>query len=224
MLLKDRMKYLRKELGLKQEDISNLLGCKVGKIKQIEAGKTATISYSDSKLIEKKYRVNEQWLRNGIGDFYAELSVDDFVELENEFSSNSATVNLPYYKDIKASAGYGCIIDDNCKKEYIKIPKMLLPNSYSVLEVVGVHGDSMEPTFYNDDLIVIDKDRKNIINGKIFIVFYENELYIKRVFVLPVGRIILKSDNSFYPDIEVSTDNFKIIGQVVTALNFKKLI
>ena len=31
MLLKDRMKYLRKELGLKQEDISNLLGCKVGK-------------------------------------------------------------------------------------------------------------------------------------------------------------------------------------------------
>lgn len=223
MLLNERMKFIRKELGLTQEDISNLLGCKVGKIKQIEAGKTLSISFADAKLIEKKYRINELWLREGIGEIYKNIDTSDFILLEDEFS-NSSTVSLPYYTDIKASAGCGCLANDSCNKDFIRIPKFLLPNNHSVLDVVGVHGDSMEPTFCHEDLIIIDKDRHSLVNGKIFIVIYEDELYIKRVFMLPKNKIILSSDNKFYPDIEILGDNFKIIGQVVTAINFKRFV
>ena len=81
----------------------------------------------------------------------------------------------------------------------------------------------METTFYDNDLIIIDKDKKELVNGKIFIVLYEDELYVKRVFKMPQNKIILKSDNIYYPDIEVISDNFKIIGQVIKALNFKNL-
>jgi phage repressor protein C with HTH and peptisase S24 domain len=100
---------------------------------------------------------------------------------------------------------------------------MFLPDDYSSLEILSVHGDSMESTFYDNDLIIIDKSKKDFINGKIFIVLYDDELYVKRIFKLPQNRIILKSDNKYYPDIEVISDNFKIIGQVVKALNFKNL-
>lgn len=221
MLLADKLKRVRKELGLSQKDIADAIGCKVGKIKQIEAAKTASISFADANLLEKKFRISEQWLRFDNGEMFVEPTLDDIEILDQEFSRE--TVLLPYYEDVRASAGAGCITLDEFKKEFISIPKKLLPNSYEVLEVVGIHGDSMEPTFFEDDLIVVDKDRKEIINNRIYVILYENELFIKRVFRLPHGKIILKSDNAFYPDIEIQTDNFKIIGQVVTAVNFKKL-
>ena len=57
--LKDRMKLIRKELNLSQSEIAASLGCKTGKIKQIESGATVSISFADAKLLEKKYRINE---------------------------------------------------------------------------------------------------------------------------------------------------------------------
>lgn len=222
MLLKDKFKIFRKELNLSQSDVAETLCCKVGKIKQIESGKTASISYADAKILEKVYRINEQWLRNNAENMLIDVSIDEFNIINEEFT-NSNTILLPYYEDIKASAGTGSILLDS-DKSFIRIPKIILPNSYDVLEVVSVYGDSMEPTFYDKDLIIIDRDRNAIINGKIFILIYEDELYVKRVFKMPNNKIILKSDNIFYPDIEIETDNFKIIGQVVTALNFKKLL
>lgn len=222
MLLKDKLKLLRSILGLNQQNIADTLGCKIGKIKQIETGKTATISYADAKLLEKKYKLSEQWLRFNIGDMFVGPSVEDFDELEEEFNAAN-NISLPYYNDIKVSAGTGCIAAES-KKEYIKIPKIFLPNNYSSLEALTVHGDSMESTFFDNDLIIIDVDKKELLNGKIFIVMYEDELYVKRVFKMPQNKIILKSDNLYYPDIEVISDNFKIIGQVIKALNFKNLI
>lgn len=221
LLLKDKFKLFRKELGLKQQQIAEALNCGAGKIKNIEVGATASISYADAKLLEKKYRISEQWLRFDIGDMFVEPTLEDFELLEDEFNN---TISLPYFNDIKASAGTGCIAADS-KKEYIKIPKVFLSNNsnYSSFEILTVHGDSMESTFYDNDLIIIDKDKKDLINGKIFIVYYEDELFVKRVFRMPQNKIILKSDNIYYPDIEVVSDNFKIIGQVVKALNFKNL-
>lgn len=221
MLLKEKVKFLRKTLGINQQNLADALGCKIGKIKQIETGKTATISHADAKLLEKKYKINEQWLRFNDSEMFVGPTIDDFDLLEEELNSQN-TISIPFYTDIKASAGTGCIAAESCK-EYIKIPKMFLPDDYSSLEVLSVHGDSMESTFYDNDLIIIDKSKKDFINGKIFIVLYDDELYVKRMFKLPQNRIILKSDNKYYPDIEVISDNFKIIGQVVKALNFKNL-
>lgn len=221
MLLKDKVKFLRKTLGINQQNLADTLGCKIGKIKQIETGKTATISYADAKLLEKKYKINEQWLRFDDSEMFIGPTINDFDLLEEELNCQN-TISIPFYTDIKVSAGTGCVAAESCK-EYIKIPKMFLPDDYSSLEILSVHGDSMESTFYDNDLIIIDKSKKDFINGKIFIVLYDDELYVKRMFRLPKDRIILKSDNQYYPDIEIVSDNFKIIGQVIKALNFKNL-
>lgn len=223
MLLKEKIKLIRKEFGLSQQELAIAIGSKVGKIKQIETGATATISYADAKLIESRFRISEQWLRFDIGEMYVELDLNDFDMIKNDFTNNKISIKLPYYSDIKASAGTGCILNEN-ENEFIQIPANLLSkNNYSKLEVISVHGDSMQPTFNDNDLIVIDKNKKDIINGKVFIVFYENDLYIKRIFQMPKNKIIMKSDNMYYPDIEISNDNFQIIGQVIKALNFKSI-
>lgn len=211
MVLKDKIKLIRKKFKLNQQEFADILGSKIGKIKQIETGATASISFADAKLLERKYKISEQWLRFDIGDMFIEPLIKDSI--------NEDLVALPYIEEIKLIFGV-----DDLAKRYIKIPSsLLLNNNLLSLEVLSFYGDSMQPTFSNNDLIIIDKDKKHLSNGKIFVVLYENELYVKRVFKMPQNKIILKSDNMYYPDIEVVTDNFRLIAQVIKVLNFKDL-
>ena len=93
--LKERMKFLRKELGLSQQDISDTLGCKVGKIKQIESGSTATISFADAKLLKQKYRINDEWIRFGNGEVFTNLTIDDLMTLEKDLIDLKKTLATP---------------------------------------------------------------------------------------------------------------------------------
>ena len=120
MLLKEKIKLIRKEFGLSQQELAIAIGSKVGKIKQIETGATATISYADAKLIESRFRISEQWLRFDIGEMYVELDLNDFDMIKNDFTNNKISIKLPYYSDIKASAGTGCILNEN-ENEFIRI-------------------------------------------------------------------------------------------------------
>jgi len=103
MLLKDRMKLLRKELRLKQREIADAIGSKVGKIKQIESGATANISFADAKLLSQKYGINDDWLRNGKGEMF----------LKNE-NINLSTINGDHNLAINGNNNNNNIIlDDN---------------------------------------------------------------------------------------------------------------
>lgn len=209
---------------LTQQDIANIINNgKTGKIKQIEAGVTQSISYDDAKKIEEKYNISEQWLRFGKGKILKEK--DELKEI-NDYEKNLLLDNnlviLPYYENIKASAGNGYINYDD-KKAYIKIPFELVPVSNKELEIIKVDGDSMEETISSGDFIFVNKKCIDAINGKIYLVRYEDELYIKRYFNIN-NEIILKSDNKFYPDIKPKpNEHLELCGKVVGRLNRKDL-
>jgi SOS-response transcriptional repressor LexA len=57
-----------------------------------------------------------------------------------------------------------------------------------------VRGESMEPTFYEDDLVVIHTADKKLVDGHVFAINYEGELVIKRM-ERDAGDWWLKSDN-----------------------------
>ena len=65
--MKDRIKFLRKNLGLTQEEFSSRIGIKRNTLAGYETGKAVP---SDAIIMSicKEYRVNEEWLRNGTGD------------------------------------------------------------------------------------------------------------------------------------------------------------
>lgn len=212
MLLKEKIKLIRKELKLKQQDLSDTLSCGVGKIKQIESGATASMSYSDAKLLEAKYKISEEWLRQNKGGMFIEPIIEDSI--------NENLISLPYVKDIRL-----ILSTENLSKEYIKIPSdLFLDKKNALLEVSSFYGDSMQPTFFNGDLIIIDKNKKEFLDGKIFVLLYEDGLYIKRIFRMPQNKVILKSDNIHYPDIEVSKDDFRLLGQIIKVISFKNLL
>lgn len=217
--LKDRMKHLRKELGLSQQEISNTLGCKVGKIKQIESGSTATLSFADAKLLKQKYRINDEWIRFGNGEVFTNLTLDDLMSLEKDLV-DLPIASIPYYENIYS-------LDKNKHNKnkhnnYIVIPKKLL-NDDDNLSACVVDSDCMSPTINRNDLLIINSNKIDFIDSKVFIVKYEDIFYIKRIFRMPKNRVILKCDNTNYPDINIDINELNIIAQVMYSINFKNL-
>lgn len=74
--MKDRIKKLRRELDLTQQEFADKLGTARNNIAGYETGKR---SPSDAviSLICTKFNVNEDWLREGTGEMFIELDVED---------------------------------------------------------------------------------------------------------------------------------------------------
>lgn len=67
MAINERIKALRKELGLTQKDFSEKIGIKRNTLSYIESG-NSTVTDSNIKLICEKFNINETWLRTGEGE------------------------------------------------------------------------------------------------------------------------------------------------------------
>ena len=69
----ERLKWLRKDNDLTQQEFSDKLGIKRGTVANYEAGRNEPID-AVIELICSKFAVNETWLRTGEGDPYIQLS------------------------------------------------------------------------------------------------------------------------------------------------------
>ena len=76
--MEERIKELRKVLGLTQQKFADSLGVKRNTIAQYESGRNAPIDAVLS-LICREFGVNEQWLRTGEGEMFVEMSRDEEI-------------------------------------------------------------------------------------------------------------------------------------------------
>ena len=85
--------------------------------------------------------------------------------------------------------------------------------------ILSVRGDSMRPTLYDADLVMIDTRRKQVRNRRIYaFVDRDGEARVKRLEAIPGRMILLLSDN---PDHETELregpdmDSLQLLGEVV---------
>jgi transcriptional regulator with XRE-family HTH domain len=71
--MKERIKELRKSLGITQQDFADKLGLKRNTIATYEIGKAVPSDRVVSDLCNK-YNVNEEWLRTGEGEMFVALN------------------------------------------------------------------------------------------------------------------------------------------------------
>lgn len=76
--MKDRLKLLRKELGLTQEKFAERLNIKRNTLANYEIGRNEPIDAVIS-LICREFNVNEKWLRTGEGEMFKERSPSDEI-------------------------------------------------------------------------------------------------------------------------------------------------
>jgi transcriptional regulator with XRE-family HTH domain len=90
-----RIKELRKKIGLNQRDFSNLLSLSSGYISGVEIN-SREVNDRLIKLIIAEFKVNEEWLRYGNGEMFIE-------EKSNEKAARISSLYddlPPHYQDV----------------------------------------------------------------------------------------------------------------------------
>ena len=77
-MVKERLKALRKELGLTQEKFAERLSMKRNTIATYEIGRNEPID-AVIALICREFNVNEAWLRTGEGEMFIHLSRNQVI-------------------------------------------------------------------------------------------------------------------------------------------------
>lgn len=135
---------------------------------------------------------------------------------DDEDSDNQITI--PFYKDFAVSAGFGATNFDG-EVELIPFNKNELRAMFGVVSfnkmgIVSVVGDSMYPTLKEGQMLLFQDDGSSI-EGGIYIIEYQNEVFVKRLKKRPLSLV---SDNKEYSNIEVKDlEELRIIGRVIGA-------
>jgi len=74
--MKDRIRRIRKELNLTQQEFADRIGIERGIVANYEIGRNEPTDAVIS-LICRGFDVNEEWLRTGEGDMFIELTRDE---------------------------------------------------------------------------------------------------------------------------------------------------
>jgi phage repressor protein C with HTH and peptisase S24 domain len=140
-------------------------------------------------------------------------SPESLVEATNKFFM------VKYFSDISASAGGGSDIDSE-SNENIEIPEQFVSMlggeaELKNIEAINVSGDSMEPTFSYNDIVFINRAKRDLQRGGIFTIRTEAGLFIKRVQVRIDGKIDIISDNDIYTTQTLNMEDIEVVGRVI---------
>jgi phage repressor protein C with HTH and peptisase S24 domain len=88
------------------------------------------------------------------------------------------------------------------------------------MKIINIKGDSMTPTFKDNDFILVDIANTVLADG-VFVFRVNDELYVKRLQRLP-NKVVALSDNSNYIPFDLP-ENTEIVARVVCAWQFNQL-
>lgn len=198
-------------------EIAEYIGVKAGTISGWR--KRDTLNYP--LILEKFGNLNLQSILfdEFDSDNLKSSTVDDSALYRLPDADEFATI--PFYPSAKTSAGDGLLPVDR-EPLYIKLRHYYISNTLQTtahsLVAITIQGDSMAHELRPGDMIIVDQARRQIQEGRMYVVRINDELYIKKLSPRPNNRLMLLSLNRNYPPFEVSTDSpdFEIIGTAVT--------
>jgi repressor LexA len=217
----ERIRALRKALGLTQKEFAERIGITYQMLGLYERGEYEP-SEKVLKLISSTFGVSYEWLKEGKGEMWErrEATLEEIIEREQRKLLESK-IKVPVVG--KAGAGFPHSPSDIevigvvfvSKSPYLKEGKIF---------AVQVHGDSMYPTLAEGDYLVFqiyEGDGSDIPNGKIVVVRnHSGELLVKRLLKMN-GAVLLAGDNPKYPPIlpqQMEAEGLRIVGVAVKIL------
>ncbi len=138
--------------------------------------------------------------------------------LETEFDEEYVLVNV---YDIEAAAGAGSVVENNEMSNKLAFKKSWIRSSSNAtaddLAVITVSGDSMNPTLYDGDRILVDLTATSLKNDGIYVLRNDDMILVKRISLNPVTKLCtIKSDNNFYESWEgCEPADLDILGRVI---------
>lgn len=233
----DRLKFARLRKGWVQSQLAVNAGVSTGTIGNIESG--ARQSKGSLPQIAEALGISHKWLADGVGPMEIQNTITapmGFITasgVENQLLASTSA--LPVAIDLDNNPDYPAVRRVNVKAqagvsgyavEYMNDdgpPIVFRADWYKSksyrperMLAVRVSGESMIPSLYQDDLIVVNTEQTQPKQGVPFLVSFEGEVVVKRL-VRDDGLWWLVSDNSDqrrYPRTKCNGGT-EIIGEVV---------
>nr|DAS53983.1 MAG TPA: Repressor protein CI [Caudoviricetes sp.] len=132
---------------------------------------------------------------------------------------NSDEVAVPFYQDVRLSAGNGFaddIVDyNNFKLRFSKSTLRKQGVQYENAVCVIADGNSMEPVIPDGTTVGIDLGNKTIRDGKIYAINHGGLLRIKLLYNMPNEQVKIRSYNSDeHPDEIAELQDISVLGKV----------
>lgn len=132
---------------------------------------------------------------------------------------NSDEVAVPFYQDVRLSAGNGFADDiadyNNFKLRFSKATLRKQGVQFENAVCVIADGNSMEPVIPDGTTVGIDLGNKTIRDGKIYAINHGGLLRIKLLYNMPNEQVKIRSYNSEeHPDEITDMQDISVIGKV----------
>ena len=132
----------------------------------------------------------------------------------NQISKSDNTFLVPILNQ-ELSAGHGDLLpEEDVIEGLLSLPIWLRKKYGNNLGALHVHGDSMQPTLNDGDMVVCDSLGWDKSDG-IFAIRLNGNGYVKRLQVIN-GKVLIKSDNPNYETITepLDSNSINVIGKV----------
>ena len=215
----DRIRLLMQRDRLTQAQFARRLGIDPSNVSKYLTGR---LPVSDSLInsIIVDFNVSKVWLREGRGVPYEKGSHAEEVSVSG-ISSEFDGKGIPVF-DIDVAAG--CAEMSMAFTRENMIGKLNFPHLNPEWVAVRAKGDSMVPVINNGGYVAFlpVSDKENILWGQIYVVVMENRRVVKYVrrHENP-NKIILKSANPAYDDIDISLNEVYALYVVERIINIQ---
>lgn len=165
--------------------------------------------------------VSLEWLATG-KESYMQPSVEQIKEDSKNLLEDYVTM-INSYSSINVSAGFGSfnegVTEADGEEPYSDNLLQTLRVQPNNCAVFWANGDSMEPTIYDGDQMLVDLSKTEVQgSNKIYLVQNGDSVWVKRVRMEWDGVELISDNKSEYRPIRISAEeaqSLQIIGQVV---------
>ena len=211
----ERIRLMRKELNMTQEQLAQHLGIGKAALSMIETGK-AGLSTRNKNIFVQDFNVNPEWIETGKGKIFN--AEPDFTPYTHRTDKSIPLQSVPLYS-IEGTAGLVPLFAEESTAKpinFIHIPN--LPKCDGAIYIVG---DSMYPLLKSGDIILYKQlnDVRDVFWGDMYLlsIDIDGEEYITVKYVQKSeheGYIRLVSQNQHHADKEVEISRIRAIALI----------
>jgi phage repressor protein C with HTH and peptisase S24 domain len=213
----ERLKTARVRAGFETAaDAAEYLGIATPTYTSHENGSRG-ITANKAAIYARAFKVSPEWLlygRAGAAQRRQETSIPN----------PEPVAMVPVY-DVQASAGDGATVIHEEPVSSLVFPARYLSHITSSnprdLSIISVKGDSMHPTLADDDVVMLDRSKRDLSFDGLFVIRDNggDALLVKRIGRASApGHVMVISDNrALYDPIEKKLEDIEVIGKVIWA-------
>ena len=222
--MNERVKLIRKKLGMTQEQLAQRLGIGKAALSMIETGKTR-LSSRNRNIMVQELNVNPEWLETGRGEMFN--AEPDLTAYMHRTDNSLPLQSVPLYS-VEGTAGLVPLFAEQARTNplnYIHIPN--LPKCDGAIYIVG---DSMYPLLKSGDIVLYKQlhDIDNIFWGDMYLlsIDIDGEEYITVKYIQKSDRpgyVKLVSQNPHHADKEVEIGRIRAIALVKASIRMNSI-